>query len=361
MYNGKFSLSLSLLLKFSVFVGFHYFLLMFELEVSKPIEWLLYSCLLVGVAKVTITTLSALTMVAELTVLPKTTFKKYGTGKCWALVTGASDGLGAEYAQQLASKGFNVVLASRTLSKLNTIAETIEQKYNVKTKVVAADVSEIDSALVKIKEAVEGLPISILVNNVGQSHSIPVPFLETSEDEMMAIININNIFTLKLTQALIPNLKATAKEFKVRSLILTMGSFGGMFPTPYLAVYSGSKAFLQNWSASLSAELNGDNIDVEFVVSYLVASAMSKIRRTSALIPSPKNFVKSVLNNVGRRVGAQERHATSTPFWSHALMHFAVEQTVGVYSKVASSVNFSMHKDIRRRALRKAERMKKAE
>lgn len=345
---------------FSVFVGLLE-LNMFDIEVSKPIEWVLYSCLLVGVAKVTITTLSALSMIAEMTILPKTNYKKYGAKKCWALVTGASDGLGAEYAKQLASKGFNVVLASRTLSKLEAIAETIEEKYNVKTKVVAVDVTEIDTALTKIKGAVEGLPVSILVNNVGQSHSIPVPFLETSEDEMMSIININNIFTLKLTQAIIPVLKATAKESKVRSLILTMGSFGGMLPTPYLSVYSGSKAFLQHWSASLNAELKSDNIDVEFIVSYLVASAMSKIRRTSAMIPSPKDFVRSVLNNVGRRVGAQERFATSTPYWSHALMHFGIEQTVGVYSKIANSMNYNMHKDIRRRALRKAERMKKAE
>ena len=91
---------------------------------------------------------------------------------------------------------------------------------------------------------------------------------------------------------------------------------------------------MQAWSAALAGELQADHVDVELVISYLVASAMSKIKRTSLSIPNPKQFVTSTLNGVGRRNGAQERFATSTPYWTHALMHFAIDNTVGVYSKL---------------------------
>lgn len=329
-------------------------------DFPAPVQYFLYSCLFVGVAKVTILTLSTVSLLADLFIVPPTNYSKYGSKKStWALVTGSSDGLGAEYAKQLAKKGFNIILASRTLSKLEAIAEEIESKYSVKTKVVAADVTQVDEAVKQITDVAKQLEVLILINNVGQSHSIPVPFAETPEQEMSNIININNVFTLKLTQGLIPVLKETAAKYKIRSLILTMGSFGGLLPTPLLATYSGSKAFLQNWSSSLATELAEDNIDVEFVLSYLVTSAMSKIRRTSLMIPNPKAFVNSALNSVGKRCGAQERSGTTTPYWAHAFMHFGIEQAVGVYSTVANVLNYNMHKSIRIRALKKAERARK--
>lgn len=322
----------------------------------------IYTALLTGVYKVTTFTLSFLSLVADLFVLPATNFAKYGAKKGnWAVVTGASDGIGKEYALQLAAKGLNVVLVSRTLSKLEAIAEQIQAKYGVKTEVVAFDASEDKAANYQaIADVIADLPVTVLVNNVGQSHSIPVPFLETAEKELTDIITINNVVTLKITQTVAPVIVKTvaAQKKKVRGLILSMGSFGGLLPTPYLATYSGSKAFLQQWSSALAGELKPQGIDVELVVSYLVTSAMSKIRRTSATIPNPKQFVRATLSTAGKRGGAQDRFATSTPYWSHALMHFFIENSVGVHSSIANKLNFDMHKSIRVRALKKAARQK---
>lgn len=320
---------------------------------------LVYISFAIGLYKITNFVLSYGSFVLQAWILPKVSLDKYGAKKGdWAVVTGASDGLGKQFASQLAKKKYNVVLVSRTQSKLEAVAEEIETQYKVQTKVIAFDAStDKPENYQLLSEQLEGLPVSILINNVGQSHSMPVPFLETSAEEMSQIITLNNIVTLKITQLVTPIIKATVKAQKgTRGLILTMGSFSGLVPTPYLAVYSGSKAFLQNWSAALAGELKADNIDVELVISYLVASAMSKIRRTSWLIPSPKQFVSAVLGSVGRRVGAQERFATMTPYPSHALMHWWIENTVGVYSSLANKLNLDMHRDIRRRALRKAER-----
>ena len=317
--------------------------------------------MLVGVFKLTVFILSVTSLLVDLFVLPATNLKTYGAKKGkWAVITGASDGIGKEYAFQLASKGFNVVLVSRTQAKLETLASEIEAKYKVETKVVAFDAStDAEDNYKSLGDAISGLPVTVLINNVGQSHSIPVPFLETENKELQDIITINVTATLKITQTVAPVIAETVskEKKKVRGLILTMGSFGGLLPTPYLATYSGSKSFLQAWSAALAGELQSQGVDVELVISYLVTSAMSKIRRASLSIPSPKNFVRATLNGIGRRNGAQERYATSTPYWAHALMHFGIDQTVGVYSKLANSLNLNMHKSIRARALKKAARL----
>ncbi|ODV67755.1 beta-hydroxysteroid dehydrogenase type 3 [Hyphopichia burtonii NRRL Y-1933] len=327
---------------------------------SKLGQSLLVGSVLIGVFKITTFSLSVVSLVFDLFILPATNYSKYGAKKGnWAVITGASDGLGKEYALQLAAKGLNIVLISRTQSKLELLATDIESKYKVSTKIIAFDAStDEDENYLKISNAIDGLPVTVLINNVGQSHSIPVPFVETELKELTDIVTINNLVTLKITQTVLPVIKQTLnQDKKIRGLILTMGSFGGLFPTAYLATYSGSKAFLQNWSNALAGELAPEKIDVELVLSYLVTSAMSKIKRPSLLIPNAKNFVKSAINSVGYRGGAQERFATNTPYWTHALMHFAVANSVGIYSKIANTINFNMHKSIRVRALKKAARL----
>ncbi|KAI5958899.1 hypothetical protein KGF57_002333 [Candida theae] len=324
---------------------------------NRVVYYTLVFALLVGVFKLTTFVLRLGSVLVDLFVVPPVDFVKYGahSGR-WAVVTGASDGIGKEFALQLAKRGLAIVLVSRTKSKLEAVAEEIATKYKVDTKIVPFDAASDDEAnYLELEKAVYDLPISVLINNVGQSHSIPVPFLETDTTELRNIITINNTATLRITQVIAPIIKATVEKSrgKNRGLILTMGSFGGLLPTPYLAVYSGSKAFLQQWSNALAGELSADGIDVELVISYLVTSAMSKIRRSSLTIPNAKDFVASALKGIGRRGGAQERYATSTPFWTHALMHFGIDNTVGVYSKIANQLNLSMHQSIRQRALRK--------
>jgi 17beta-estradiol 17-dehydrogenase / very-long-chain 3-oxoacyl-CoA reductase len=288
--------------------------------------------------------------VSLLLTLPQ--LSKFGGKGTWALVTGASDGLGKEYAIQLAQKGYNILLVSRTQSKLDTLASEIQSKYNVETKTVAMDFAvNLDKDFDKVKSLVSELDVSILINNVGLSHSIPVPFHETSPQEMRDIITINCMGTLRVTQIVTPGMVE-----RKRGLILTMASFGGILPTPYLATYSGSKAFLQQWSTALSSELEPKGIKVQLVQSYLVTSAMSKIRKTSLFVPNPKQFVRAALSKIGRSGGAQGIAATSTPYWAHGIMHWALATFTGTMNKTVVDQNRGMHLDIRKRALRKAER-----
>ncbi|KAI9714647.1 MAG: hypothetical protein M1812_006312 [Candelaria pacifica] len=298
---------------------------------------------------------SFLRLILSLFVLSGNSLRKYGGKGSWAVVTGASDGIGKEYALQLAQKGFNIVLISRTESKLQNLAAEIETKHansEIKTKVLAMDFAQNnDEDYARLKTLVDELDVAILVNNVGKSHDMPVPFILTPESEMRDIITINCMGTLRVTQILAPGMVQRG-----RGLILTMGSMGGLLPTPLLATYSGSKAFLQQWSTALGSELQPHGVDVQLVLSYLVTSAMSKIRRPSATIPNPRNFVKAALGKIGRSGGAQYVAYTSTPYWSHGFMHWALATFVVLTGTFVVDRNREMHESIRKRALKKLER-----
>lgn len=271
------------------------------------------------------------------------------------MITGASDGLGKEFALQLARSGFNILLVSRTASKLATLEDEIKAKNpSVQTKSVSMDYAQNNDAdFENLKAAIDELDVAVLINNVGKSHSIPVPFALTPEDEMNDIITINCTGTLRTTQLVVPGMAQ-----RKRGLVLTMGSFGGLLPTPLLATYSGSKAFLQQWSTALGAELEQHGITVELVQAYLITSAMSKVRKTSATIPDPRAFVKSVLGKIGRNGGSPGYAYSSSPYWSHGLMAWFLTCVAGVMNKTVLGQNKGMHESIRTRALRKAEREK---
>ncbi|KAF2484831.1 hypothetical protein BDY17DRAFT_321730 [Neohortaea acidophila] len=293
-------------------------------------------------------------LIASLFILPGTSLTKFGKKSTWAVITGASDGIGKEYAIQLAAKGFNVVLISRTQSKLLDLAKELKDKYHVEVRNLAMDFAanrDKDYAALKKLLQEEVGEVGILINNVGLSHSIPVPFAETPEQEMKDIVTINCLATLRVTQLVVPGMVA-----RRRGLILNMASFGGLLPTPLLATYSGSKAFLQQWSSALFSELAPHGITVQVVQSYLVTSAMSKIRRASWLVPTPRQFVKAALGKIGRSGGAQGILGTCTPYWAHGIMHWAIASFAGTMNGVVIGINKRMHEDIRRRALKKAER-----
>ncbi|KKK13740.1 hypothetical protein ARAM_001678 [Aspergillus rambellii] len=276
----------------------------------------------------------------SLFILPGKSLRSFGPKGSWAVITGASDGLGKEFALQIARAGYNVVLVSRTASKLTALTDEITSQYpSVQTRMLAMDYARNeDHDFEKLKALVDELDVAILVNNVGKSHSIPTPFAQTPADEMADIITINCMGTLRTTQIIVPGMIQ-----RKRGLILTMGSFGGLTPTPLLATYSGSKAFLQQWSSSLGSELQRYGITVELVQAYLITSAMSKVRKTSALIPNPRSFVQATLSKIGSNGGSPTYAYSSSPYWSHGLMAYFITCVVGPMSQFFIGQNGSMH------------------
>ncbi|KAM9312170.1 17-beta-hydroxysteroid dehydrogenase type 3-like [Gastrophryne carolinensis] len=110
----------------------------------------------------------------------RTDLRKYGE---WAVITGATDGIGKGYARELARRGFHIVLLSRTLEKLQRVAKEIEQESGRKVKIIQADFTGGCEIYPKIEEGLKDLDIGILVNNVGMLLRLePGPFLCDSGD-----------------------------------------------------------------------------------------------------------------------------------------------------------------------------------
>ncbi|KAG7444305.1 NAD(P)-binding protein [Guyanagaster necrorhizus] len=322
-----------------------------DLAQSHPI---LVSTLL-GIGSLTLLkfVLQTLFVFLQIFVLPGQNIKRFGAKKgAWAVVTGASDGIGKEFAFQLAKVGYNVLLVARNKDLLVTIASEISTKFAVRTQIFTIDFSKNDaSSYDSLTKTVEGLDIGVLVNNVGKSHSMPVYFVDTPKDEMDDIVAINISGTLRVTYSVLPGMIQ-----RKRGLILNIGSFAGAIPSPMLATYSGTKAFLTTFTSALAEEVKASNIVVEHVNTYFVVSKLSKIRKPSAFIPLPSSYVKTVLSKVGLACGAigSGRPNTSTPYWTHAIMDYA-RTVIGIPSLFISYTH-GLHKDIRRRALRKMER-----
>ncbi|KAH9979534.1 hypothetical protein BGW80DRAFT_1278893 [Lactifluus volemus] len=272
-------------------------------------------------------------------VRPGISLKKFGAKKgAWAVVTGASDGIGREFAVQLAKAGFNVVLAARNQAKLDAVVDEI---VNAGSGVQAKTFARWEALLEELKP----VEVGVLVNNVGVSHDFPTDFVNTSPEVLTTITNVNVSATLRITSLIAP-----AMVSRKKGLILNIGSFAGAAPTPMLAVYAGSKSFLRTWSDSLAAEMLPKGVIVEHVNTYFVMSAMSKIRRASLMVPTPKHFVRTVL--------AKLAPGTVTPYWSHALVAAVMSLAP---PKVVLAYSHALQKDVRRRALAKQARLAKQE
>ncbi|EPS96295.1 3-ketoacyl-CoA reductase [Fomitopsis schrenkii] len=292
-------------------------------------------------------------------VLPGTGLRKYGAGKgAWAVVTGASEGIGREFALQLARKGFNVVVSARNSAALDALVAEIEssspQGKKVQAKAVVMDFSRLEDerGWNAFAAALEGIDIGVLVNNVGKSHTAPVYFAEAAEKEVEDILRINVNANVRVTKLILPRMVE-----RRRGLILNMGSFSGTgIPSPMLATYAGTKAFLSAFTASLAEEVKDKGIDVQCLNTYFVVSNMSKIRRANLTTPTPKNYVRSALNKVGLSCGAlwTGRPYVTTPYWSHAVIDYAMN-LIG-WKMLFIRYTHSLHRSIRKRYLKKLER-----
>ncbi|KAJ5067367.1 hypothetical protein M0811_13037 [Anaeramoeba ignava] len=211
----------------------------------------------------------------------------------WAVVTGASDGIGKEFAIQLSQKGYNIVLISRTTEKMEEVSKTIKEKEpSRETLIISADLSEKES-IEKIASKINDLEIEIFVNNAGQSNEFPLLFHELDEKTRKNIMNINAVNFVELTKLMIEKMME-----KKNGLILTMGSLSAIHGAPLLGLYAGTKSFVLNFTNSLAYEYKDSGIKFHCFKPSFIATNMTKMR-ASFTVPSAQKFVRTALNRIG--------------------------------------------------------------
>lgn len=151
-------------------------------------------------------------------------------------VAGATDGIGRAYAEELASRGLNIVLISRNQDKLQVVAKDIADTYSVETDVIVADFSSGREIYDPIREALKDKDIGILVNNVGVFYPYPQYFTQVSEDKLWDIINVNIAAASLMVHIVLPGMVERKK-----GAVVTISSGSCCKPTPQLAAFSASK------------------------------------------------------------------------------------------------------------------------
>lgn len=178
-------------------------------------------------------------------------YTRYGP---WALVTGASSGIGAEFARQLAARGLNVVLVARREERLAALAAELADAHGVAARVVALDLAR-DDFLPELEAATDDLHIGLLVNNAGFSYT--GEFLDSGLDAELQMLHVNARASLMLAHAIGSRLREHG-----RGGMIFVSSIAAFTPVPIWTHYSATKAYDLFLAEGLAAELAPHGVDV---------------------------------------------------------------------------------------------------
>ncbi|KAF2866958.1 hypothetical protein BDV95DRAFT_583259 [Massariosphaeria phaeospora] len=249
----------------------------------------------------------------------------------WALVTGASDGIGRALCSELSSRGFNVVLHGRNEVKLARVREELQAVHPQQHfRTVTADASSFSQADIdRIVSQVADIPLTVLINNVGGTAPLSSNFKhfeDTTPAEMEAVFSLNVQFPLQLTRAILPQLQQQQES----TLVITCGSQASI-GQPYVAAYSGCKGALHAWNRALAAEQYEDRSQVEILEVIVGPTYTQNLQKDDnfspgLFMPTADVMARAVLARVGHG------HRTIVPYFWHLV------QSAPLYALLPASI-----------------------
>jgi short-subunit dehydrogenase len=236
-----------------------------------------------------------------------------------ALVTGASVGLGEEFARQLAARGANLVLVARSEDKLKRLADTLRQQTKVQVTVLPADLSSagaVDDLVTQVKNL--GIRVDLLVNNAGLG--LFENFLDTELEPQMEQVDVNVRSLVTLTHAFLPGMVAARKGG-----VINVASTAAFQPLAGAAVYAATKSFVLLFSEALSLEIEKSGVRVLASCPGPVATqffAHMNPKLEAGQMDQPDTVVTDTLRafEKGKRVGYPGKLLTRLSTWGARLM-----------------------------------------
>ncbi|NHZ44157.1 SDR family NAD(P)-dependent oxidoreductase [Massilia aquatica] len=186
------------------------------------------------------------------------------TSRKLALVTGASSGIGAVYAERLAQRGFDLVLVARRAGRLQALAQTIAASHGVRVQSLIADLGT-EEGQASVAQFLSANPVDILVNNAGIARLAPLS--GGPLDDSLAQIALNISALTRLAHAVLPGMKE-----RNAGTIVNVASVLALKSLAFSAVYSGTKAFVLAFSQGLQEELAGTGVTVQVVLPASTAT-----------------------------------------------------------------------------------------
>lgn len=217
---------------------------------------------------------------------------KYGD---WALITGASSGIGEEFAKVLASQGINLVLVARRKELLINLSKELIDNYGIEVVISNVDLAS-DNFLENIISDINGREISILINNAGIGK--PGIFIKENITYEKDLLSVNCVAPLILA-----NYFANRMIKRKRGAIIFIGSVVAYQPTPVMSSYSATKAFILSLGNALWYELREFGIDVLTVHPGNTATEFNRIilNNNSILTRKASQVVKTSLKYLGKK------------------------------------------------------------
>lgn len=214
-----------------------------------------------------------------------------------ALVTGASSGIGAAFARQLAARGHDLVLVARRADRLEALAKELRVAHGVDARTAAFDLGA-NGAVSGLMErlATDGLAVDVLVNNAG--FGTQGAFLDNDLARELNMIDVNCRALTELTYEVAKGMKAR----KARGTIIHTSSVGAFGPAPYFATYAATKAFILSFSEALAAELAVDGITVQTLCPGATTTEFVEVANFRGSMP------KAALETADQVVTASLKH-----------------------------------------------------
>jgi uncharacterized protein len=219
------------------------------------------------------------------------TIRSYGE---WALVTGASAGIGMAFARRLAAAGMGVVLVARRRDRLAQLAEELTARHGVPTRVIAADLAE-PGAADRIAQQVADLEIGMLINNAG--FSAVGRFDQVPSEKIVEMIQVNCVAVATMAHAFLPAMRA-----RRRGAIVIIASVAGYQPLGLAATYGATKAFDLMLGEALWAENRDGGVDV---LAVSPGPVDTEFQAVAGEVPhpgaTPESVVEEALAALGRK------------------------------------------------------------